>query len=50
MKCNMHYQDWNEYVADDGARVRIQPIVMRIAKTSTYSNRGEPIYLVETSE
>ena len=41
-------QDWNEYVADDGTRVKIQPIVMRVAKTSKFNNKGAPIYLVNT--
>ena len=38
-------QDWNEYVADDGTRIKIQPMVSRIDKTSKFNNKGEPIYL-----
>jgi hypothetical protein len=41
-------QDWNEYVADDGTRIKIQPMVMRVAKTSKFNTKGEPIYWVDT--
>lgn len=41
-------QDWNEYLLDDGARIKIQPIVMRVAKTSKFDKAGEPIYWIET--
>ncbi len=40
-------QDWNEYLTDDNARILVQPIVMRVAKTSFFNNKGEPIYYVE---
>lgn len=40
-------QDWNECIDDNGARIRIQPMVMRVAKTSRYNARGEPVYWVE---
>jgi hypothetical protein len=41
-------QDWNEYLTDDNARILIQPLVMRVAKSSFFNNKGEPIYYVET--
>ena len=41
-------QDWNEYLLDDGARIKIQPIVMRVGKTSKFDKSGEPIYWIET--
>jgi hypothetical protein len=47
IRFNTVTQDWNEYVVDDGTRVKIQPIIMRVAKTSKFNNRGEPIYWVE---
>ena len=40
-------QDWNEYVTDDGTRIRIQPMVMRVAKTSRFDPKGVPQYMVE---
>lgn len=40
-------QDWNEYVVDDGARIKLQPIVMKVSKTSKFNAKGEPIYFTE---
>jgi hypothetical protein len=40
--------DWNEYVADDGTHIKIQPIFMKVSKTSKFNDKGEPIYLVDT--
>jgi hypothetical protein len=37
------HQDWNGYVADHGTRVTIQPL-MRVARSSLFDNKGEPIY------
>src|SRR5208283_316382 len=42
-------QDWNEYVVDDGTRIKIQPIIMRVAKTSKFNDRGEPVYWTEVN-
>ena len=39
-------QDWNEYVVDDGANIKVQPIVTKVAKTSKFDLHGDPIYLV----
>ncbi len=46
LRFNTEEQEWNEYIADDGARIRIQPTVLRVAKTSLRDNRGYPIYSV----
>jgi hypothetical protein len=40
-------QDWNEYITDDGTKIKVQPMIMRIAKTSLYDSRGEPIYYTD---
>jgi hypothetical protein len=40
-------QDGNEYVDDNGARIRIQSMVIRVAETSRFNARGEPHYSVE---
>jgi hypothetical protein len=37
------HQDWNGYFVDHGRRVRIQPL-MRVARTSLFDNKSEPIY------
>ena len=40
-------QDWNEYVVDDGARIRIQPILLKVSKTSKFNGKGVPIYTTD---
>jgi hypothetical protein len=40
-------QDWNEYLTDNNIRIKIQPLIMKVAKTSKFNSIGEPIYLVE---
>ncbi len=40
-------QDWNEYVVDDGTSINIQPLVLRIAKTSKFDSNGFPKYICE---
>lgn len=40
-------QDWNEYLVDDGTRIKIQPMVVKVAKTSKFNNKGEPVYTVD---
>ncbi|TVP39000.1 hypothetical protein [Candidatus Nitrosocosmicus arcticus] len=39
-------QDWNEYVVDDGANIKVQPMVTKVSKTSKFDLHGDPIYLV----
>jgi len=41
-------QDWNEYVVDDGTRIRIQPMILRVSKTTKFDNHGIPTYMVDT--
>ena len=41
-------QDWNEYVVDDGTRIKIQPLLMNVSKTSLFDSSGIPIYLVNS--
>jgi len=40
-------QDWNEYVVDDGARIRIQPILLKVSKTSKFDGKGVPLYATD---
>jgi|ERR1700730_4136895 hypothetical protein len=42
-------EEWNEYVSDDGARIRVKATVVRVSKTSRFNAKGEPIYFVESS-
>jgi hypothetical protein len=39
-------QDWNEYVVDDGANIKVQPMVTKVSKTSKFDLHGDPVYLV----
>jgi len=38
-------QDWNEYVVDDGARIKLQPVLLNVSKTSKFDNKGLPVYV-----
>jgi hypothetical protein len=40
-------EEWNEYVIDDGSRLRIKSTVTRVAKTSLFDKMGTPQYSVE---
>ena len=40
-------EEWNEYVLEDGTKIRIKFTVTRISKTDKFDRRGEPIYVVE---
>jgi hypothetical protein len=39
-------QDWNEYIVDDGAIIKVQPAVTKVSKTSKFDLNGDPVYLV----
>lgn len=42
-------EEWNEYIVEDGARIRLKLTVMNVGKTSQFDQNGDPIYLVNTS-
>ena len=42
-------EDWNDYTAHDGSRIRLKMMVTGIKKTSLYDKNGEPVYLVENT-
>lgn len=42
-------EEWNEYIVEDGARIRVKLTVVKVAKTDKFNNDGEPIYLVLTT-
>ena len=47
IRYNTISEEWNEYVTDDGTRIRIKATLTSVARTSKYNKNGEPIYLVE---
>ena len=40
-------QEWNEYITDDGAKIRLQPLLLRVNKTSKFDAKGQPVYTTE---
>ena len=40
-------QDWNEYEVDDGTTIKIQPLVLKIIKTSKFDSKGFPKYICD---
>ncbi|WXG39480.1 MAG: hypothetical protein WED07_01375 [Candidatus Freyarchaeum deiterrae] len=42
-------EEWNEYVAEDGANIRLKITITQVCKTNKTDSDGEPIYLVKTS-
>ena len=42
-------EEWNEYVVDDGGRIRVKSTVARVSKSSKFDKNGEPVYWVESS-
>jgi len=40
-------EEWNEYILEDGTKLRMKFTVARISKTDKFDRRGEPIYIVE---
>jgi hypothetical protein len=43
-------EEWNDYVADDGTKIRVKCSVISVSRTSKYDKNGEPIYLVNSSQ
>ena len=42
-------EEWNEYLVDDGTRIRLKTTVTNVNRTTLYDNTGDRIYLVETN-
>jgi hypothetical protein len=43
-------EEWNEYIADDGTKIRVKNTVTRVSRTKLNDARGNPIYWVEHSQ
>jgi hypothetical protein len=41
-------EEWSKYEFDDGATFKAKPVLTKVARTSLYDSRGQPIYLVNT--
>jgi len=42
-------EEWNEYLAEDGTKIRVKLTVVKVSRTNKRDVDGEPIYLVQTS-
>ena len=41
-------EDWNIYKLKDGKELRIKLVLVKVAGTSKFDSKGEPIFLVDT--
>jgi len=42
-------EEWNEYILDDGTKIRVKSTVTKISRTDKFEGSGDPIYLVDTN-
>ncbi len=42
-------EEWNEYIAEDGTKVRLKSTVTKVSRTNKFDKNGNPRYLVRTS-
>jgi hypothetical protein len=50
MRYSTVYEDWNEYVLEDGTAVRIKNTVVEIIRSDKTDRSGDPVYVVNTSQ
>lgn len=49
MRYNTLVQEFNEYVLDDGSKIKIITNVMKISRTKLYDKTGDPVYFINNS-
>lgn len=42
-------QEWNEYLVEDGTKIKIQLTLFRVARTSAFDRNGNPVYILQSS-
>lgn len=42
-------EEWNEYVVEDGTKIRVKDTVVKVSRTDKSDKNGDPIYLVQHS-
>jgi len=42
-------EEWNEYVAEEGTRVRVKQTVTKVSRTNKFDKAGFPVYIIESS-
>lgn len=50
MRYSIVSEEWNEYVTEDGATLRVKNNVTVIARTNKFDRNGDPIYVVQTTQ
>lgn len=50
MRYTIVSEEWNEYVLEDGATVRIKNNVTSITRTNKFDRNGDPIYVVNNAQ
>lgn len=49
VKYDVISEEWNEYYADDGTKIRMKATVTDVKKTDKHDVEGQPIYMVDTN-
>ena len=39
-------EEWNEYLLDDGTRLRVKLVVTKILRTNQIDPEGNPVYII----
>ena len=39
-------EEWNEYLLDDGTRLRVKLVVTKILRTNQIDPEGNPVYVI----
>lgn len=40
-------EEWNEYIAEDGSKIRIKDSITRVFTTNLFDATGDPVYSIE---
>lgn len=42
-------EEWNEYIVEDGTKIRLKGTVVKVSRTDKTDRNGDPIYIVQTT-
>lgn len=42
-------EDWNEYVLEDGTKIKLKVVVSKIIRTDLVDDSGDPVYVVNST-
>ena len=46
---NTIQEQWNEYLLEDGATIRLKVVVKDIIRTELFNNDGTPVYIIQST-